>query len=187
MYIQNDDNSVTATTTSAGTSTTAIDSRGIPDWEKVAQLAEALLELKGLSLPNDKVQNIKALWNAMDPFDKKATEIILKSQVQLRGHFSSQKKTGHTTTEQMKRCLLSGVSVPLSPLKSRIVEALCILLTTRHGQSKRTTDANGKRRYVSRWDLVLQDYSALHARLYNSLNLLEGTNLALYTINTTTW
>ena len=64
----------------------------------MAQLAEALLELKGLSLPNDKVQNIKALWNALDPFDKKATEIILKSQVQLRGHFCSQKKTGHTTT-----------------------------------------------------------------------------------------
>ena len=72
----------------------------------MAQLAEALLELKGLSLPNDKVQNIKALWNAMDPFDKKATEIILKSQVQLRGHFSSQKKTGHTTTEQMKRYII---------------------------------------------------------------------------------
>ena len=72
----------------------------------MAQLAEALLELKGLSLPNDKVQNIKALWNSLDHFDKKATEIILKSQVQLQGHLCSQKKIGHTTTEQMKRYII---------------------------------------------------------------------------------
>ena len=34
--------------------------------------------------------------------------------------------------------------------------------------------------------MILQDYSALHARLYNSLDLLQGTNLALYAINKVT-
>ena len=37
------------------------------------------------------------------------------------------------------RCFLAGVSVPLSPTKSRIVEAICIILTNNHAQSERTS------------------------------------------------
>ena len=43
-----------------------------------------------------------------------------------------------------------------------------------------------RRIYTSRWKLILQDYSTLHAHIYNSLDLLRGTNLALYAINKVT-
>ena len=35
------------------------------------------------------------------------------------------------------RCFLSGVSVPLSPCKSRVVEAVCILLCQKYFEAKR--------------------------------------------------
>ena len=88
-----------------------MDSRGIPGWEKVAQLARSLLDLDGLSLSNGEAQKIKALWNALDPYDKKATEVMIKSQVQLRGHFCSQKNTGNTTREQMRRYIICKDSI----------------------------------------------------------------------------
>ena len=77
--------------------------------------------------------------------------MILKSQVQLRSYFCSQKKTGHTTVKQMRRhivfsllffchrCFLAGVSVPLPPTNSRIVEAICIILINKNVQSERTS------------------------------------------------
>ena len=94
--------------------------------------------------------------------------------------------------------------MPLSPHASRIVEAICMLLCNKHMKSGRISSASmtltttvhtnlkcifvsGQgRTYVSRWDKVLQDYSALCARLFNSLDLLKGTNLLLYAINKTT-
>ena len=94
--------------------------------------------------------------------------------------------------------------MPLSPLKSRVVEAICLLLCTRHNVSTRTSGAGmvmniillyctdtfhvggQKRAYLSKWKLILQDYTAIRTRLYNSLDLLEGINLALYAINQTT-
>ena len=81
-----------------------VDSRGITGWEKVAQLARSLLDMDGLSLSNGEAQKIKALWNALDPYDKKATEVILKSQVQLRGHF-------YTTREQIRRYIICKDSI----------------------------------------------------------------------------
>ena len=85
-------------------SSTTVDSRGIPGWEKVVQLALVLVGLDGLSVSNEEVQKIKALWDDLDPYDKRATEVLLKSQpLNLRGHFCGQKRTGHTATEQMRR------------------------------------------------------------------------------------
>ena len=83
-----------------------VDSRGIPGWEKVAQLATALLNLRGLSLSNGEAQEIKTLWNSLDPYDKGVTKVLLKSQVQLSGCFYRQKKMGHTTVEQMRRYII---------------------------------------------------------------------------------
>ena len=92
------------------------------------------------------------------------------------------------------------VSVPLNLAKSRIVKAVCILLCQKHPESQRTSGAGkamllvkllnvgGQRRtYLSRWKLILSDYNALRARLFNSPGLLEEpVPLALYTINQTT-
>ena len=46
---------------------------------------------------------IKALYDGLEEYDKRAVEVHLKSQRQLRGHFCSQRRTGHTSREQMRR------------------------------------------------------------------------------------
>ena len=49
-------------------------------------------------------QRIKPLWDALADFDKRATEVHLRlQQPNLRGRFGKLKRSGHTTTEQMKR------------------------------------------------------------------------------------
>ena len=149
-------NSFAAASTIIDTGT--IDSRGIAGWDKVAQLAEVLVELKGLSVSEEEAQRIKVLWNSMDASNKIATKVFLWSLPTMRGHVYGQKRTGHTTREQMRRytffmivyickmlyhrCFLSGVSVPLSPHKSCIVEAIYILLCNRHIKSGRTSSAD---------------------------------------------
>ena len=69
-----------------------VDSRAITEWEKAAQLATALFDLRSLSLSNGEAQEVKTLWNSLDPYDKGATKVLLQSQVQLRGCFCRQKK-----------------------------------------------------------------------------------------------
>jgi len=41
------------------------------------------------------------------------------------------------------------------------------------------------RSYQSQWKLILKDYQALCAQVHNASQLLEDTNLVLYTINQT--
>ena len=53
-------------------------------------------------LSNGEAQKIKALCNAPDPYDKKATQVTLKSQVQLRDPFCSQKHNQGANEEACK-------------------------------------------------------------------------------------
>ena len=92
------DDITTNSSTTNNAASESVDSRGIPGWDKVAHLARMLTELEGISVTNKEAHRIKTLWNALDSYDKKTTEVILKSQVQL-----SQKRTGHTTVQQMRR------------------------------------------------------------------------------------
>ena len=91
---------VTTSATNAGTTT--VDPRGIPGWKKVGQQVEEFLSLTGIAVSTAQT---KALYNALEPYDKKATEVHLRSQQpNLRGHFCSQKNSsGHTTREQMRK------------------------------------------------------------------------------------
>lgn len=99
------DTTIVATTSTTTTiDNTTSDPRGIPGWDKVGQLAEALVELTGIALSVVQVNKIKSLCDALDDYDKRAIEVYLRlHQPHLRGHFCSQKRTGHTTTEQMRR------------------------------------------------------------------------------------
>ncbi|XP_065898953.1 uncharacterized protein [Dysidea avara] len=84
----------------------------------------------------------------------------------------------------MRRALLAGVSIPLPPAKSRIVEAICCLLSLKYQSSQMTSGAGGKLRiYQHQSTLILKEYRSIRARVYNSPQLLEGTNLALYHVN----
>ena len=83
------------------------------------------------------------------------------------------------------RCFLSAGFPASSPAKSRVVEALYLLLCEKFPQSSREVHA-GKPFTISRWKLIISEYNSVRARLLNSQALLEGTNLMLYTINQTT-
>jgi len=62
------------------------------------------VELTGLAVSAAQAEKITALCDALDDYDKRAIEVHLRSQQShLRGRFCSQKRTGHTTREQMRR------------------------------------------------------------------------------------
>lgn len=84
----------------------------------------------------------------------------------------------------LTKCFLSAGSPASTPAKSRVVEAVCILLCQKYRQSKREVDS-GKITYKSRWKLIISEYSSIRARLLNS-PVLEEINLMLYSINQTT-
>ena len=93
------------TTSATNEGTTTIDPRGIPDWEKVGQLAEEFLSLNGIAVSMAQADRLKALYTALETYDKKAIEVHLRSQQpNLRGCFCSQKRSsGHTSREQMRK------------------------------------------------------------------------------------
>ena len=73
----------------------------------MGQLAEALVGLTGLAVSAVQAKEIRAFCNALDDYDKRAIEVHLRSQKPcLRGRFCSQKCTGHTTREQMRRYII---------------------------------------------------------------------------------
>ena len=84
------------------------------------------------------------------------------------------------------RCFMSGGAPASSPSKSRVVEAVCIRLCDAITQPLADSRPDGTTRYVSRWRQVLDAYNRVRARLFNSLELLEGTDLALFAINEAT-
>ena len=83
------------------------------------------------------------------------------------------------------RCFLSAGFPASTPAKSRVVEAVCILLCQKYPQSRREVQDSGKAAYTSRWRLIISEYNSIRARLLNS-SVLEETNLMLYSINETT-
>ena len=185
---------------------------GIPGWEKVDKLAQALVQLSGLSVSNEEARNIQLLYSQLDDYDKSPLTFTLHQRPSAsRGRFARSKK-GHTTVEQMKRflirfglyvclanickrCFVSGGSPASLPNKSRLVEAICILLSTKYTCGRKDSskllefhEFNCNYfaiacRYVSRWKLILSEYNCIRTRLYNSQALLEGTNMMLYNLN----
>ena len=84
----------------------AVDSRGIAGWDRVDALAEALLLPKGLAVTTEQARSIRALFDALDEFDKRPLSFSAPSSPRkLRGHFARSKKrrSGHVTVEMMKR------------------------------------------------------------------------------------
>ena len=84
----------------------AVDSQGIPGWDRVNKLAEALLSLSGLVVTNAQARNIKALYDSLVDPDKKP--LIFKPHLirKPRGRFARQKgshHSGHVGVEAMKK------------------------------------------------------------------------------------
>lgn len=82
----------------------AVDSRGIPGWEKVDRLARALLKLEGLCVTNAQAQEIDILYSQLMEFDKKPITFRPRQVKQARGRFArSKNRVGHDTIDVMKR------------------------------------------------------------------------------------
>ncbi|PIK51978.1 hypothetical protein BSL78_11126 [Apostichopus japonicus] len=93
-----------------------------------------------------------------------------------KGRFA-RSKHGYVGAEVVKRCFLSAGSPASYPNKSRVVEALCILLCEKIPQARKNDG------YTSRWRLILSEYNKVRHRLLNSEDLLEGTELVLLHLN----
>ena len=93
------------TTTEMTDRSETVNMLGIPDLNRVDQLARALINLSGLSVTNDKARNIQQLYQQLHEYDKKPLTFShhQPSSTQ-RGRFERSKR-GHTTIDQMKRLL----------------------------------------------------------------------------------
>ena len=90
--------------TSEDVSGEAVDSRGIPGWEKVDRLARALLDLEGLCVTNAQAQQIKTLHSQLLDFDKQPITFQPKPVRQPKGRFARSKyRVGNSTIDAMKR------------------------------------------------------------------------------------
>ena len=79
----------------------AVDSLGIPGWDKVGQLASALLTLNG-HVTNKQAAEITKLYHNLDEYDKKALVFAPKLK-NPKGRFLKKKVSGHIGTEAMAR------------------------------------------------------------------------------------
>jgi hypothetical protein len=157
----------------------AVDSRSIEGWDKVDRLAENLLQLEGLSISNEQVENVIQHYDQLSQFDKDPLRYSRTIQP-ARGRFGKSKNSGgHVGQEAMKRCFVSGGSPSLPPSKSRVVEAICIRLF-----NKITSAA--KDPYVSRYCLIIQKYNEIRNRIMLNPSIIGRTGLALFPINETT-
>ena len=75
----------------------AADYAGIPGWEKVDAIAEALLQLQGLSVTPSQSDNIKTLYGQLSDYDKAPLTYEARKRKAARGRFARSKsyRSGH--------------------------------------------------------------------------------------------
>ena len=68
------DDIITSTVTTSSTSENiTADPKGIPGWDKVGQLAKELVSSTEIAVSAAQAERIKALYNSLDDYDKRAT------------------------------------------------------------------------------------------------------------------
>jgi len=77
------------------------DISGIPGWDRVGQLAQMLVKLKGIAVSASQANRFKALYDVLHNYDKRGIKAHLKAMPQLRGHFCQQRTAG--IIEQLSR------------------------------------------------------------------------------------
>lgn len=70
----------------------AVDSRGIPGWDKVDKLAGALVKLRGLCVTNKQAVEIQQLYHDLHEFDKRPLVFHHRPQLPPRGRFGRKKR-----------------------------------------------------------------------------------------------
>ena len=81
-----------------------MDSRGILGWDRVDELAKALVGLSGLSVTNSQAKEIKRLYDNLLEFDKRPLVFKPRPRNTLKGRFGRTKRVGgHVNVDTMKR------------------------------------------------------------------------------------
>ena len=162
---------------------TSTDRKGIPGWDKVDPLAQALLKATGLSVSDSEAAKIINLYRELEDYDKKPLQFSSVTKDAVPGSFCQKKRGGYFDVVKMDRAFLGAKSRIMKPSKSRLTEALCIHLCQR---IQAPVQKYNEKVFKSRWALVVQEYMKVRARILNSAMLLEGTGLQLMVINETT-
>ena len=86
----------------------ALDAHSIPGWTHVDALAQALLALEGLCVTNAQAREIKCLYDALSPHDKRPLLFKPRPRRPSTGSFARSKqgslhKSGHVGVDAMKR------------------------------------------------------------------------------------
>ena len=82
-----------------------MDSRGIPGWDEVDHLAQALISLDGICVTNTQAQNIQSLYSELMDFDKHHLKFTSRTHGPVRGRFGRSKahRSAHVTADTVKR------------------------------------------------------------------------------------
>lgn len=83
----------------------ACDAAGIPGWDRVDQLAKALLDLQGLSVTTSQALHIQKLYKNLLDYDRQPLVFRPTPQRPSKGRFARSKthRVGHIGVEAMKR------------------------------------------------------------------------------------
>jgi hypothetical protein len=98
-----------------------VDASGIPGWDKVGKLANALLALDS-HVTNKQAGEIKQLYLNLDEYDKKPLMFSPRYK-KAKGRFLKKKKTGHVGTEAMARYVKWKTKLTIFILGRRLVSA----------------------------------------------------------------
>ena len=101
----------------------AVDSKGLPGWDRVDKLAEALINMEGLFVTNAKAEQVKRLYDNLLHYDKQPLKYQpMYQQHSSRGRFARKYRSGHVGVESMKR-QEKGIKMS-NPLVSCIIHNL---------------------------------------------------------------
>ena len=82
-----------------------MDSRGVPGWDKVDKLAEALINMEGLFVTNAQAEVVKQLYDNLLDYDKEPLKYhpMYQTPRSTHGRFARKYRSGHVGVETMKR------------------------------------------------------------------------------------
>ncbi|XP_026179825.1 uncharacterized protein LOC113140248 [Mastacembelus armatus] len=166
----------------------AVDERGVPGTDRVDDLAEYLVGLRtqtGQTLSNQQVTTIVFLWQNLLPYDQQRVAYAARHQVRLTtGRYKRPKQKEDFTpgVESMTRCALGSTGSPAQwPDCSRLVEFIFVKLCIIHKSPKKQGSYA-----LTRWTLILQDYSKIRQLVLGNGTVMDSTTLQLFNVNQTT-
>lgn len=80
----------------------SVDSRGIPGWDKVDSLPQALITPTGLSISSSQAGRIKELYDNLIDYDKQPITYKIRLKKTSKGKFG-RSKSGFVGVDAMKR------------------------------------------------------------------------------------